>query len=50
LEGSANASGTLHIVATERINGDVVVDSLIMEDGARSKGNCPMKTNAIDTE
>jgi cytoskeletal protein CcmA (bactofilin family) len=50
LEGNANADGTLHIVATGRVNGDILVESLIVEDGAKYKGNCQMKSDAKETD
>jgi cytoskeletal protein CcmA (bactofilin family) len=50
LEGNANADGTLHIVATGRVNGDILVESLIVEDGAKYKGSCQMKSDAKEAE
>jgi cytoskeletal protein CcmA (bactofilin family) len=50
LEGNVDASGRLHIVATGRVNGDIVVESLMVEDGAKYKGNCKMKTDVKGVE
>jgi cytoskeletal protein CcmA (bactofilin family) len=50
LEGNVDASGRLHIVSTGRVNGDIVVESLMVEDGAKYKGNCKMKTDVKGAE
>lgn len=50
LDGNASAEGILHIVATGRVNGDIVVDSFIVEDGAKYKGNCQMKADVVVKE
>jgi cytoskeletal protein CcmA (bactofilin family) len=50
LEGNVDASGRLHIVSTGKVNGDIVVESLMVEDGAKYKGNCKMKTDVKGAE
>jgi cytoskeletal protein CcmA (bactofilin family) len=50
LDGNADAEGVLHLVASSSINGDIVVGSLKVEEGAKYKGNCQMKHERIGQE
>lgn len=50
VEGSVDAAGRLQIVSTGKLNGDIVVESLMVEDGAKYKGNCKMKTDVKGVE
>lgn len=50
LEGSADAEGLLHLAATAVVKGDIIVQSFTVEEGAKYKGSCQMKTDVIELE
>ncbi|MBO8163660.1 MAG: polymer-forming cytoskeletal protein [Brevibacillus sp.] len=50
VEGTIEADGQLQIAPTGKVIGDINVESLTIEQGAKYTGNCKMKTEPFAAE